>query len=241
MLCARSPAATTPSVPAAASTAPSVVTTPLSPELAERDSIASWLVLSLVERDWQTGSGAEIRGHNIGALGVDGAGRIRGHAFNENHRHGASTEHAELRLIRKLFEDLRASGARGDYSRALSGYTVYTTLEPCSMCAGALDLANVARVVFVQADPSQKGIAQHLRALHGAGAAEPIAASVSQGASLNDACQGSRQSIVAFLRGDAARAVFRSAQGELERHQPAFAENAAFLAAARAYATSPPP
>jgi hypothetical protein len=49
----------------------------------------------------------------------------------------------------------------------LQGYTIYTTLEPCSQCAGALDLANIDKVVYLQRDPGQKGICNILHRLHG--------------------------------------------------------------------------
>jgi len=55
------------------------------------------------------------------------------------------TAHAEI-------ECLRAAGARtGNYR--LPGSTLYVTLEPCPMCAGALVHARVARLVYGAADP----------------------------------------------------------------------------------------
>lgn len=55
------------------------------------------------------------------------------------------TAHAELVALRA------AAKQRGAWR--LEGATVYVTLEPCAMCAGALVLARVARVVFGCADP----------------------------------------------------------------------------------------
>jgi tRNA(adenine34) deaminase len=55
------------------------------------------------------------------------------------------TGHAEV-------EVLRAAAARqGDFR--LEGATLYVTLEPCAMCAGAIVLARVPRVVYGAADP----------------------------------------------------------------------------------------
>ena len=53
--------------------------------------------------------------------------------------------HAEILAIR------RAAAAVGNYR--LSGATLYVTLEPCLMCAGAILQARIARVVFGAADP----------------------------------------------------------------------------------------
>ncbi len=64
-----------------------------------------------------------------------------------NHPIGSAdpTAHAEIAA-------LRAAATRlGNYR--LTGATLYVTLEPCPMCAGAIVLARVARVVFGAADP----------------------------------------------------------------------------------------
>ena len=53
--------------------------------------------------------------------------------------------HAEIRAIRQASVSLR--------SRRLLGTTLYVTLEPCAMCAGALVLARVPRLVFGVCDP----------------------------------------------------------------------------------------
>jgi tRNA(adenine34) deaminase len=55
------------------------------------------------------------------------------------------TAHAEMLV-------LRAGAARLGNER-LSGATLYVSLEPCAMCAGAISLARVARVVFAADDP----------------------------------------------------------------------------------------
>ncbi|MBM4194599.1 MAG: nucleoside deaminase [Gemmatimonadetes bacterium] len=56
-----------------------------------------------------------------------------------------ATAHAELEAIRA------ALGARG--TERLDGCTLYVTLEPCAMCAGAIVLARLDRVVFGAWDP----------------------------------------------------------------------------------------
>ena len=55
------------------------------------------------------------------------------------------TAHAEVLALRE------AAASVGDWR--LTGHTLYVSLEPCAMCAGAIVLARVARLVFGAADP----------------------------------------------------------------------------------------
>jgi tRNA(adenine34) deaminase len=64
---------------------------------------------------------------------------------NERELRRDPTAHAEVLALRT------ASHALGSWR--LEGCTLYVTLEPCSMCAGAIVLARVDRVVFAAADP----------------------------------------------------------------------------------------
>lgn len=66
-------------------------------------------------------------------------------AGNEREVRNDPTAHAEVLAVR---EAAQASG-----SWRLEGCTLYATLEPCAMCAGAIVLARVERVVFGAADP----------------------------------------------------------------------------------------
>jgi tRNA(adenine34) deaminase len=68
-----------------------------------------------------------------------------GAAGNERELRGDPTAHAEILAIREA-----ASVGQG---WRLDGCTLYVTLEPCAMCAGAVVLARVDRVVFGAADP----------------------------------------------------------------------------------------
>lgn len=80
----------------------------------------------------------------IGAVLVrDGAILASGH--NERISHCDPTAHAELVVIR------RAATIVKDWR--LEGCTLYTTLEPCPMCAGAIVLARIPTVVFGAPDP----------------------------------------------------------------------------------------
>jgi tRNA(adenine34) deaminase len=80
----------------------------------------------------------------IGAVVVRGEEAL-GAAGNQRERLGDPTAHAEILAIRQ------AASALGQWR--LEGCSMYVTLEPCAMCAGALVLARVPRVVFGAADP----------------------------------------------------------------------------------------
>lgn len=72
-------------------------------------------------------------------------GRIIGRGYNRTESLQDPTAHAEMLAITSAAEHLR--------SWRLLGTTVYCTVEPCAMCAGALVLARVRRLVFGAADP----------------------------------------------------------------------------------------
>ena len=81
----------------------------------------------------------------IGAVVVhDGAIIARGQ--NRVLRNVDPTAHAEILAMRA------AAAALGNYR--LLGCTLYVTLEPCAMCAGAMIHARIARLVFAAADPN---------------------------------------------------------------------------------------
>jgi len=71
--------------------------------------------------------------------------REAGSAGNERELRGDPTAHAEILAVRQA--------AAAAESWRLDGCTLYVTLEPCAMCAGAIVLARVDRVVFGTADP----------------------------------------------------------------------------------------
>jgi tRNA(adenine34) deaminase len=80
----------------------------------------------------------------VGAVVVR-AGRVLARAHNRTRAHRDPSAHAELLAL------VRACRATGDLR--LPGATVYTTVEPCFMCAGALLHARVERVVWAIRDP----------------------------------------------------------------------------------------
>lgn len=87
----------------------------------------------------------------IGAVVVDAAGDVLAAAGNERELSGDPTAHAEVLALRRAAEQL--GGWR------LSGCTLVVTLEPCTMCAGALVLARVERLVFGAFDPKAGAVA----------------------------------------------------------------------------------
>ena len=80
----------------------------------------------------------------VGALIVRGE-EILAAAGNQRERLGDATAHAEMLVLRE------ASTKVGTWR--LSGCTLYVTLEPCAMCAGAMVLARVDRLVYGAQDP----------------------------------------------------------------------------------------
>ena len=85
----------------------------------------------------------------VGAVLVDPRGEIVARAGNRTRRDCDPTAHAEILVIRA------AAAALGQ--EHLGGYTLYVTLEPCAMCAGALAHARISRVVYGAADPKSGG------------------------------------------------------------------------------------
>ena len=81
----------------------------------------------------------------VGAVVVSSEGRLLARGRNAREATGDPTAHAELLALRA------AATALGRWR--LSGCTLFCTLEPCTMCAGALLLARVDRLVFGAWDP----------------------------------------------------------------------------------------
>ncbi len=76
----------------------------------------------------------------VGAVVVDAAGEVVARGHNTRETDGDPTAHAELIAVRA------AAVALGTWR--LTGCTIVVTLEPCTMCAGAIVQARVARLVF---------------------------------------------------------------------------------------------
>jgi len=76
----------------------------------------------------------------VGAVLVDSSGEIVARGRNEKELLGDPTAHAEIVAIRE------ATSLLGDWR--LEGMTLVVSLEPCVMCAGAIQAARISRVVF---------------------------------------------------------------------------------------------
>jgi tRNA(adenine34) deaminase len=117
---------------------------PKLPALGDDDG---WMRLALEEAK-QAAAEGEVP---VGALILDAAGQIIGRGRNRREKEHDPTAHAEILAIREAAAALSAW--------RLIGTTLYVTLEPCPMCAGALVNARVERVVFGCSDPKAGAIA----------------------------------------------------------------------------------
>jgi len=81
----------------------------------------------------------------IGAVLVGADGDVLAAAGNAPIATHDPTGHAEIRALRAAAQKL------GNYR--LTGATLYVTLEPCAMCAGAISIARIARLVIAAKDP----------------------------------------------------------------------------------------
>jgi tRNA(adenine34) deaminase len=102
---------------------------------------AAAMGLALAEARLAVGS-ADIP---VGAVVLDGDGRPIATGRNEREIAADPTAHAEVVALR------RAGAVVGDWK--LAGCTLVVTLEPCTMCAGAIVLARIERLVFGAWDP----------------------------------------------------------------------------------------
>ena len=108
---------------------------------AAKSPYAGWMRLALEEARLALGS-ADVP---VGAVVVGPDGAVLGRGHNVREAEGDPTGHAEVRALRA------AADALGQWR--LAGCTLVVTLEPCTMCAGALVLARVDRLVYGADDP----------------------------------------------------------------------------------------
>lgn len=101
---------------------------------------ARWMAIALEEAH----SAASQEEVPVGAALICG-NELLGRNHNQTRQLADPTAHAEILVLRE------AAAKRGDWR--FRDCTLYVTLEPCAMCAGALVLARVHRLVFAAADP----------------------------------------------------------------------------------------
>lgn len=100
---------------------------------------AAWMRLALAEAEKAVAHGDVP----IGAIAVH-QGEIIGRGYNCRERDGDPTAHAEMIAIREA--------AHAIHHWRLDAVTIYCTLEPCAMCAGAMVLARIPRLVYAAPD-----------------------------------------------------------------------------------------
>ena len=81
----------------------------------------------------------------VGAVLVSASGEVLARDGNRIVERHDPTAHAEILVLR--------AGAEKLNNERLLGATLYVSLEPCTMCVGAVSLARVARLVFAAEDP----------------------------------------------------------------------------------------
>ncbi|QUJ77024.1 tRNA adenosine(34) deaminase TadA [Sulfitobacter albidus] len=91
----------------------------------------------------------------VGAVVVGADGTVLAEAGNRTRMDNDPTAHAEILALRA------AAAALGQ--ERLTGASLYVTLEPCAMCAGAIAAARIARLYYGASDPKSGGVAQGAR------------------------------------------------------------------------------
>lgn len=81
----------------------------------------------------------------VGAIIVDCDGKIISKGFNQIQKKNNPLMHAEIIAIDKALRKTKA--------KYLYDYTIYVTLEPCPMCAGAIVMSRIGKVIFGADDP----------------------------------------------------------------------------------------
>jgi tRNA(adenine34) deaminase len=114
---------------------------------------AAWMELAL-EQARLAATAGEVP---VGAL-VIRDGEILGRGHNHNLRQNDPTAHAEIVALRQ------AATRMGNYR--LAGCVMFATIEPCSMCAGALVHARMARLVYGASDPKAGAAGSVLQVLN---------------------------------------------------------------------------
>jgi tRNA(Arg) A34 adenosine deaminase TadA len=112
----------------------------------EIDEIFTLLAYSIVYKDWQSGNvpREKRRGYNIGAVIVNDKNKPVHYGLNCINSTDNATQHGEVRSIISYLDKTRKFN--------LAGHTIYTTLEPCVMCAGMITMTAFKRVVYGQHD-----------------------------------------------------------------------------------------
>ena len=121
--------------------------------------------LKFMNQAFKLAKNAELKGEvPIGAVVVDGEGKVIGKSGNKREQLNTVLGHAELVALHRA--------CKTKNSWRLVDCTLYVTLEPCYMCAGALVQSRIKRVVFATHDPkagamgSLEDLSQHAKLNH---------------------------------------------------------------------------
>lgn len=106
----------------------------------------AWMQRALVLAE-QAGDLGEVP---VAAIVIDANHQLLAEAINGRERHHDPTAHAEILALR------RAGKKVGNWN--LKGCTLYVTLEPCPMCAGAITLSRISLLVYGAEDPKTGAI-----------------------------------------------------------------------------------
>lgn len=87
----------------------------------------------------------------VGAVLVSAEGQILAQSHNLVEATTDATAHAELLVLQTAMKNARNK-------RLPTGCTLYVTLEPCAMCAGAISMARVTTLIFAADDPKGGGV-----------------------------------------------------------------------------------
>jgi tRNA(adenine34) deaminase len=102
----------------------------------------------------------------VGAIILDGNGAVIGRGRNVREASSDPTGHAEVVALRSAGE------ARGDWR--LDDCTLVVTLEPCTMCAGAVLASRISRLVFGAPDPRAGAAGSVWDVLHDSRLGQPV-------------------------------------------------------------------
>ena len=121
------------------------------PEAVEQDLDARWMQMAF-RAAVEAGERGEVP---IGACVVTGEGQVLAVAGNRTRTDCDPTAHAEILALREA--------ARNFENYRLTGMVVYSTIEPCAMCAGALVQARIKRLVYGARDERFGAVETHFR------------------------------------------------------------------------------
>lgn len=198
----------------------------------EADNIYSLLAYSLVLKDWQSEKipRNKRRGYNIAALLVDSNQHPVYAALNSITLLDDATQHGEVRAITGYLKNA------GGFN--LKGFTVYTTLEPCIMCAGMMTMVAVKRNVYGQHDVEYSKAFERLAVdTRSIGGFKPYPRRVEAEASgslfckkLDSAYQiflktDSEKILAKFLTSEEARKIYREAYTSFTTYKTSYPEN----------------